>query len=90
MKYELFDLIPRLELKEQVHIPLPPSYCYVFYREELFIYALIKLAYGLTHTGMSDFVAGNNSVRWRAGYNYIIRHLDETFINLININSLNL
>ena len=90
MKHELLNLIPRLGLQEQVHVPLSPGYCYVFHREELFMHALIKLAHGLTHTGMSDFVVGSNSARWGAGYNYVMKYLDETFINLININSLNL
>ena len=90
MKHELFGLMPRLGLQEQVHVPLSTGHCCVFYREEILTHALIKLAHGLTHTGMSDFVVGGNSVRWGAGHNYIMRHLDETFINLININSLNL
>ena len=39
---------------------------------------------------MSDFVVSSNNIRQGAEYNYIIRHLDKTFINLIKINSLNL
>ena len=53
MKHDLFDLIHRLRLQEQAHVPHSPGHCYVFHREETVTYALIKLAHGLTHTRMS-------------------------------------
>ena len=39
---------------------------------------------------MSDFVVSGNSVRWGAGHDYMMRHLDENVINLMYISNLNM
>ena len=61
MKSELFDLTWRLGLEEQVRTQNSPGHHCVFHREDIFARTLIKLAHGLTHTSMSDMVAGSNN-----------------------------
>ena len=89
-KDKLFDLIGRIGLEEQVYVLRRPGHYHVFHREELLMHTLTKLSHGLPHTVMSDMVAGGNSQRWSDGHNYVIGHLDETFIDLVSINSLNI
>ena len=87
-KDELHDLIGRLELPEEVLVHRHENNFYTFHREELLIYFLTRMAFGLPHTVMADMVFGGDCSRWGKGYNYLMQHIDEKFINLININSL--
>ena len=61
-----------------------------FRREELLLCALTRLAHCFTHTVMADMVVGGDSARWGRGHNFMMECLDKTFINLVNINSLNI
>ena len=81
------DLVSRLDLPETAHVQ-HYNYFYNFNREELLIYVLTKLAYGLPHTVMADMIFGGDSSRWSKGYNYLMKYIDDKFIDLIGINSL--
>ena len=61
-----------------------------FHREEILTCTLVKLAHGVPHAAMSDMVVGGNSIRWGAGYNYLMKCLDKTLANIVNMNSLKL
>ena len=87
-KAELHDLAGRLGLDEIVFVPCTPSHFYRFHREELLVHSLIKLGHGLPHSVMVDMVVGGKENRLGAGHNHFMKHIDETFINLMNINSL--
>ena len=63
VKHELFDLTTRLGLQKHVYAPHSTVKWHVFHQEDVFMHDLIKLAYGLNHTGMSDFVVSGNIVR---------------------------
>ena len=77
MKHDLLDMISRLGLDKQMCMPHSPGNCHVFRQEEIFAWTMIKLVHGLTHTGMSDFVAGCKNVIWRAGHDHMMRCLDK-------------
>jgi len=60
----LVDLVSKLELLEYIIIPRNSSDIYRFHREELLIYLLVKLAHGLPHTIMAEFMFSGDSSRW--------------------------
>lgn len=86
-KHELLDLLNRLDLLETVRVSAFDRTC-AFNREELLTHMLTKLAYGLPHTVMADMIFGGDSCRWGRGCNCLVKHVDDKFIELININSL--
>lgn len=86
-KDELQDILNRLNLPENIHVP-HFDYNYEFNREELLIYVLCKIAYGLPHIVMTDMIFGGDSSRWGKGYNFLVKFIDDKYINIINTNSL--
>ena len=89
-KYELFDLVGRLALELNMHVHNSQDNFFSFHREEILTWTLVKLVHGLPHAAMSDMVVGGNSIRWGAGYNHLMKYLDNTLANIVNMNSLNL
>ena len=86
---ELSDLIGRLGLEEHVLVLNTPCNYHRFHREVLLMHTLTKLAHDLHHTVMSDMIVGGDSAMLGKGYNYFLNHLDERFMDIINVNSLN-
>jgi hypothetical protein len=73
-KSELRELVDHSGLEDIVRVPIPNSTsCYVFHREEMFIYTLIKMKTGGTHTYMEDFVTHSDARRWSYGYKFLVR-----------------
>jgi hypothetical protein len=73
-KSELRELVDHSGLEDIVRVPIPNSTsCYVFHREEMFIYKLIKMKTGGTHTYMEDFVTHSDARRWSYGYKFLVR-----------------
>ena len=90
-KDELRDLIEnQLALDEYIFVHNTGRSYFRFHSEEIFIYVLSKLAFGDPHAFMADLVFGGEAQRWGKGCDYVLRILDETYGNLVNINSLNI
>ena len=51
---------------------------------------MTKVAHGLPNAVMSDMIVGGDSSHLDKAHNFIMRCLDETFSNLVNINSLSI
>ena len=83
-------MILRLCLYEQAIVHRYGTRFYRFHREELLIHVLHKLAFGILHSYLGDSVFGREECRWGEGYNFMLRHLDESFGDLVNINSLSI
>jgi hypothetical protein len=73
-KIELHDLVERFGMEDSVRVPITNSTsCYLFNREELLIYTLIKMKTGGCHTHFVEYITHSDSRRWTYGYKYIVR-----------------
>jgi hypothetical protein len=73
-KSELRQLVEHFAMEDIVRVPIPNSTSrYAFNREELLIYALIKMKTRVTQSYMDDFVTHSDARRWSYGYKHFIR-----------------
>ena len=79
-----------LDLDEKVIVHLFGTHFHRFHRDELLIHVLHKLAFGIPHSYLKDPVLGGDDSRWEAGFNFMLRHLEERFGDLVSINSLSI
>jgi DDE superfamily endonuclease len=81
-KQEIRLIEMSLQLPEYVKLYYYENNYYKFRVEELLIYVLRKLTTGRIHKDLTIEFGGCSS-RWGRGYNWIIRHIDNTFTNVI-------
>jgi hypothetical protein len=73
-KSELREIVEHFGMEDIVRVPIPNSRaCYSFNREELFIYTLIKMKTGFTHTDMEEYVTHSDARRMSYGYKFLVR-----------------
>jgi hypothetical protein len=73
-KSELRMLVEHFGMEDIVRVPITNSDSrYVFNREELLIYTLMKMKFGATHCHMEEFVTHSDARRWTYGYKFFVR-----------------
>ena len=83
-------MVNRLGFEEHAHSISTPCPFHPFYREEIILHTLNRLAHAFTHAMISGIIVGDDSARRGEGHNFMMRYLDETCINLVSINILSI
>ena len=88
--YRLFDLDSFLRNIDETKVPLYTGHIvnnvptrYLIDPEELFLFTLTKIATGRTNQSIIDEYFGGDYARWSFGYPWMLRYLDDKYIDII-------